>query len=94
VRSRLADGGIVVSNFALNPAFGNAFARNLDHTFRSVFPLISRHIIGDHNAWDKTEIKNVMYVYTHTTDEDNLKIYTDNKNTVYYDKPSRQAPKP
>ncbi len=91
VRSRLAEGGIVVSNFALNPAFGNAFARNLDHTFRSVFPLISRHIIGDHNAWDKDEIKNVMYVYTHTKDEDDLKIYTDNKNTVYYDKPSQKA---
>src|SRR5690606_24627107 len=55
VKARLADDGIVVANFILNPSLGDAFARNLDNTFRSVFPLISRQVIGGFDAWNKKQ---------------------------------------
>lgn len=87
VRNRLADNGVVVCNFILNPAFGNAFSQNLDQTFRSVFPLVTRQVIGTYNGWDREAMHNIMYTYHHSPDEKILKTYTDNKNTVYYDKP-------
>lgn len=87
VKERLAPGGKVIGNFVMNPSFGSAFARNLDNTFRSVFPLISRFTIGQFNGWSKDNIRNVMYVYDNVPEENDLKIYTNNKNTVYYDKP-------
>lgn len=90
VKSRLSDDGVVVANFIVNPSLGNAFARNLDNTFRSVFPLVSRQVIGSYNGWDKDQTRNVIYSYARSDEENNLKIYTDNKNTVYYDKPKER----
>jgi spermidine synthase len=90
VKNRLAGDGIVICNFIMNPNFGSAFARNLDNTFRSVFPVMSRHVIGQYNGWSKDSVSNIMYIYNKTSDEDALKIYTNDKNTVYYDKPKGQ----
>ena len=89
VKNRLSDNGIVVSNFIVNPSFGDAFSRNLDTTFRSVFPHITKHVIGQYNAWNTKETRNVIYVYHRHTDEIEAKetIYTDNRNTSYYDRP-------
>lgn len=92
VKSRLADGGIVVGNFIMNPSFGSAFARNLDNTFRSVFPLVTRYPIGQFNGWSHDALNNIMYIYNNVPEENDLKTYTNNKNTVFYDKPkSRPA---
>jgi spermidine synthase len=92
VKSRLADGGIVVGNFIMNPSFGSAFARNLDNTFRSVFPLVTRYPIGQFNGWSHDALNNIMYIYNNVPEENELKTYTNNKNTVFYDKPkSRPA---
>lgn len=87
VKDRLATGGTVICNFIMNPNFGSPFARNLDNTFRSVFPIMSRQVIGQYNGWSKDQLNNIMYIYNNTPDEHDLKIYTNNKNTVYYDKP-------
>lgn len=92
VKKRVADGGIVICNFIMNPSFGTAFERNLDATVRSVFPLVTRQIVGQYNGWSHDETENVLYIYNHSAEENNLKIYTDNKNTVYYDK--RKTPPP
>jgi predicted membrane-bound spermidine synthase len=92
VKSRLADGGIVIGNFIMNQGFGSAFARNLDNTFRSVFPLVTRYPMGPFNGWSKTALNNTMYIYNNMPEENDLKTYTNNKNTVFYDKPkSRPA---
>lgn len=92
VKGRLADGGIVIGNFIMNPSFGSAFARNLDNTFRSVFPLVTRYPIGQFNGWSNTALSNIMYIYNNVPEENELKTYTNNKNTVFYDKPkSRPA---
>lgn len=90
VKDRLADGGTVICNFVMNPNFGSPFAKNLDNTFRSVFPIMSRHVIGQYNGWNKDSVNNIMYIYNNTDGEDKLKIYTNDKNTVYYDKPKGQ----
>ncbi len=90
VKERLAEGGTVVCNFVMNPNFGSPFAKNLDNTFRSVFPIMSRHVIGQYNGWDRDSVNNIMYIYNNTPDEDKLKVYTNDKNTVYYDKPKGQ----
>lgn len=92
VKKRLKTGGVVVTNFTLNPAFGSAFSRNLDTTFRSVFPTVTRQVVGDYNAWDQQQLQNVVYIYHHFTDENEQTIYTDDKNTSYYDTPKSRAP--
>lgn len=90
VKNRLGDNGIVAANFILSPSFANAYSRNIDNTFRSVFPFVTRQVIGHYNGWDAKTMDNTIYIYNRHADETKTKIYTDNKNTVYYDKPSRR----
>lgn len=87
VKEHLAPNARLVCNFIVNPSFGSAFSRNLDTTFRSVFPFVSRHVIGQYNGWSNDNIRNTMYVYANVPGEDDVSIYTNNKNTVFYDKP-------
>lgn len=89
VKNRLNDNGVVIANFIANPAYGDAFSRNIDSTFRSVFPFSTREVIGSYSGWDAQALNNVMYVSRKQASEDDLKrtIYTDDKNPVYYDKP-------
>ncbi len=92
VRSHLKDRGLLIANIIASPNFNNKFSRHLDNTFREVFPHYSRHVIGDYySLWSDSEVSlaNIAYVYRH---EDNYQmghIYTDNKNTVFYDKPKK-----
>lgn len=90
MKNRLNEGGIVVSNFTLSPNFASRFSRNVDNTWRSVFPYSARHIINQrYMPWnDKPEqLANVIYVYKFWPDEADGAIYTDNKNTAFLDKP-------
>lgn len=93
VRDHLKDRGLLVTNFVTAPNFSSKFSRHLDNTFRDVFPHFSRHVVsGYYDLWsdDKSGLENVAYIYRH---EDNYKeghIYTDNKNTVFYDKPKKR----
>lgn len=91
LKKRLKDGGIVVSNFTLTPSFSNAFDRNLDATFRSVFPLTRTQIIGQYDGWNKSRLRNVLYIYHQHKDEFERSIYTDDKNTSYYDTPKKRG---
>lgn len=92
VRSHLKDRGLLITNFIASPSFNNKFSRNMDNTFRDVFPHVSRHVVGNHyDLWSTREnsLANIAYIYRH---EDNYQpghIYTDNKNTVFYDKPKK-----
>ncbi len=95
VKAHLKDRAVLIGNFILSPHFNNQFTRNIDNTFRSVFPHISRHVIDDHyNLWDESDnlMANVAYIYRHEEAYDEGKIYTDNKNTVFYDKPKKLTP--
>ncbi len=95
VRAHLKDGGLMLANFIASPNFNDAFSRTLDNTLRDVFPHVSRQAIGEYyNLWSdsKTAFSNIAYIYKHEDDYDKGHIYTDNKNTVFYDKPKRIAP--
>ncbi len=90
VKERLKDGGILLSNLIMTPNFNSPLARNMDNTVRSVFPHVSRHVINEnYHLWatKPTLVANVIYIYRHEDNYDEGKIYTDNKNTVFYDKP-------
>lgn len=89
VRNHLKPDGVVASNFILSPNFDNAYSRHVDSTFRSVFPYISRYVIDENYLmWnqDHNLNANVIYLFANQPN-DGEKIYTDNKNTIYYDKP-------
>ncbi len=95
VKAHLRNNAILISNMILSPHFNNQFTRNIDNTLRSVFPHISRHVINEHyNLWSDSEtlMANVAYIYRHEESYDEGHIYTDNKNTVFYDKPKSIKP--
>lgn len=90
VKKHLKDGGILLANVIMSPNFNSPLARNIDNTVRSVFPHVSRHIINEnYYLWsEKATLKaNTIYIYRHEDNYDEGHIYTDNKNTVFYDKP-------
>lgn len=95
LKKRLAPGGAITANFIVSPGYGDAFSRNLDSTFRSVFPYITRQVIGDQRGWSPLAMQNVMYIYRRLPDdqEREVKIYTDDKNTSYYDRPKKRHDK-
>jgi len=68
VKKHLSDNGVLVANFITSPNFGNLFSKNIDNTFRTVFPYVSRH--DTHNEYDiwsnsSTQSSNFMYIYKH-----------------------------
>lgn len=95
VKAHLKNNGLLVTNFIMSPHFNNDFSRNLDNTYRSVFPHVSRHVVGEHYfLWSDSDVQaaNVAYIYRHEDNYEDGKIYTDNKNTVFYDKPKKLKP--
>ena len=94
VKGHLKDKGILVTNFIASPNFNGPFSRNLDNTLRSVFPHVSRHVIAErYQLWAEAgKVANIAYIYRHEDNYEDGGIYTDNKNTVFYDKPKRLKP--
>ncbi|MCC7305292.1 MAG: fused MFS/spermidine synthase [Alphaproteobacteria bacterium] len=93
VRDHLKKDGLVLANFVLSPNFLTPFSRNIDNTLRSVFPHVSRHVVGgNYNLWNKNPayVNNIIYMYRDTPKADSEKIYTDNKNTIWIDKPHQK----
>ncbi len=94
VKEHLKDGGVLLTNFIVTPNFSGRFSRSLDDTLRSVFPYVSRiamppeHVKDPYNLWSEQQnaLINITYIYKHSNYGD-PNIYTDNKNTVIYEKP-------
>ena len=92
VKNAMNDKGILVGNFIASPHFNNTFSKSLDNTFRSVFPHYSRHVILEqYLLWEKspTAAANIAYVYRHEVNAQDGTIYTDDKNTVFLEKPQK-----
>ncbi len=90
IKEHLNKGAVLVANIVLSPNLGNKFSRNIDNTLRSVFPYISHYAINDsYNLWseNKNINTNVAYIYKHDENYGARNIYTDNKSTMFYDKP-------
>ncbi len=85
VKKHLNDQGVLVANFIVSPNFGNLFSRNIDNTFRSVFPYVSRHDTHDeYDVWNNSETanSNFMYIYKHFENYSAPAIYRDNISKV------------
>lgn len=78
--------GVLIMNFIGSPTFNNAFSINLDNTLRTVFPLITRHIVQAYNGWLTHNVNsaNILYIFHNKKILDD--IYTDNKNRSYADR--------
>lgn len=90
VKAKMNDKGVLVTNFIASPNFADVFTRSLDNTFRSVFPHVSRHVVMENYLlWDDvaSNYANIAYIYKHRENQDPGHIYTDDKNTVFYDTP-------
>ncbi len=92
IRNSMNDGAILITNFIASPNFANKFSRSIDNTLRAAMPHVSRVVMQDYYFLyndNPNVLINVTYIYRHETDYDQGVIYTDDKNTVYYDKPKK-----
>lgn len=91
-REALKPGGIVSVNMVLNPTYADAYSRNLDHTFSTVFPATLRFPAAMIDVWSQDENYrlNVLYVGFKDASEQTTSTYTDNKNRVFWDKPFKR----
>lgn len=91
VKNHLNPNGIVITNFVLSANFEDEMSRNVDTTFRSVFPHVSRVAIDGNYNLNNTSgtamLSNISYIYRNDVNDDTQSIYTDDKNSVFYDKP-------
>ncbi|QQG36650.1 MAG: fused MFS/spermidine synthase [Micavibrio aeruginosavorus] len=88
VKNDLREGGVMVANFVLSPNLSDEYSQNVDSTIRSVFPYINRHIAGSYSPWlGDADWINILYIYAHYPLLGS-EIYSDNKNSALYDKPS------
>lgn len=87
IKSRVADGGVIIMNTVVNPNFEDQYTRVFDNTFHTIFPHnTTRQVIGDYNPWtgDDDNIANVLYIYYNRPNDG--RIYTINKTPVIYDR--------
>jgi predicted membrane-bound spermidine synthase len=85
IKSRVADGGVIVMNVICSGTFADTYTTVFDNTFHAVFPHnTSRQVLGGANPWSGASDTNVMYVYFNRPET--TRIYTINKTSVIYDK--------
>lgn len=90
VRDCMAEGGVFIMNFIASPNFAEPLSQALDNTLRSVMPHLSRIVIDEQYSIyndDPKLLVNVAYIYRKAKGHENKTVYTDDKNTVFYDKP-------
>ncbi|MBK6895363.1 MAG: fused MFS/spermidine synthase [Alphaproteobacteria bacterium] len=90
IKDSMKNGGILITNFIASPNFADRMSRSIDNTIRSVMPHVSRVVMNEKLLPfndDANIMANVSYIYRHQEDYDLGVIYTDDKNTVYMDKP-------
>ncbi len=91
IKSKTAKGGVIFANFIADASFNTKFSQKIDNTFREVFNPVSRVAIhDDYNLWGTSEFTraNIIYIYKNVDPVDG--IYTDNKNTMFLDKPQKR----
>lgn len=93
VKAQLKPGGIVAANFIISPNFKSRFSQKIDNTMRSVYTYLSRVVIDEnYDLWTDNYAKtaNVIYLYKDHPNAKTDGIYTDNKNTIFFDKPQKR----
>lgn len=86
VKNNLKVDGIMVANIVASANFEDKFSIIIDNTMRSIFKNIQRIIIQNYNPWlRERQDSNAIYIYYNKTLDLN-NIYTDNNNSVIFDK--------
>lgn len=85
VNSSLADGGVMLFNCATSPLFANRYSVKIDNTLKTVFPNISRQIIGPFNGWHVGDGQGRNIIYMYFKKDYFSGVYTDDKNTYFMD---------
>jgi spermidine synthase len=88
VRKVLKPNGIAGANFIISPNFTNDYSLRLDQTFRSVFPAMMHLPLYDMDAWEQNPLymMNVLYMGYNTPLSRSGTIYTDDRNSIFWDK--------
>jgi hypothetical protein len=87
VKKRLRSGGVVAVNIISKPTFADRFTVRYNNTFRSVFPVFDRYVVGGFNAFSDTNTdSNTLYFYYDTPFAKDSTIYTDDKSTYSLDR--------
>ncbi len=86
LKGKLASDGVLAANIATTANFSERFSVLFDNTFRAVFPHYTRQVVQDYNPWNPSsrDYQNVLYIYYQREYADG--IYTDNRNTLAYDR--------
>lgn len=87
VKALLKDKAIVAANIISSPTFLDKFTVRYHNTFASVFPVMSRQIIGDVDLWNQDKDgQNVLYMYFNNEYTHDNSLYTDDRNTYSIDR--------
>lgn len=88
VHDHLKPDGVFIANMIVAAEFSDRASIRIDNTIRSVFPYCSRVAMMDHySLWsDQTPLANILYVCQSTEGRDVSGIYTDDKNTIAFDR--------
>ncbi len=87
VKARLNPRGVVVVNVISKPNYTDRFTVRYHNTFRSVFPVFSRQVIGDFNAFSgQSPDLNTLYMYFDMPYAADDTVYTDDKSTYSLDR--------
>lgn len=88
VKNHLKDGGVMVGNYFASPSFGDSYSIKLDNTLRSVFPNLNRQAVKPMNIWERShDWSNIVYSAVNYSSVSTA-IYSDDKNSSIYDKPT------
>lgn len=82
INNSLAEDGVMIFNCITSATFSNQYSIKIDNTLKSIFPNITRQIIGKFNVKDSND-KNILYLYFKRNYT--ASIYTDDKNTYFLD---------
>ena len=87
VKARLKPNGVMAMNHIGSTTFNDEFSLNFNETLRSVFPFLSRQVMGRYNGWntEHPNYQNIIYSYHHKSNYQ-PKIYTDDLNNSTFDK--------
>jgi predicted membrane-bound spermidine synthase len=88
IKLSLNPNGILLANFVASPHFHDTFSQRLDATFVKAFPHFGRQILAkNYNPWTESEGDITNIIYSYRLKNDDMSIYTNNKNSSAFDKP-------
>lgn len=92
LKESLNNNAVLIADFITEGNFNDKTSRGIDNTFREIFLYISRFSIDEkYNLWNEneTDSSHITYIYKNFKTSRTGTIYTDDLNTVFWEKPKR-----